>query len=135
MYLSLIPVIGRYKVTQGWHKWHKAIDIDCGVGTPVYNVLNGWVEEVSERPDMGLTLIIVDNITGYTALYAHLQEVNVREDQYVSQKVLVAKSGNTGSKTTGAHLHYTYFDRDYNSPLELFYPEDSQVRYVNRTKL
>lgn len=89
--------------------FHYGLDIAAGSGTNVYAPADGIVTAVEWNNCAGNTLYIVHNIGGsyYTTYYAHLSKVNVSVGQTVYTNTVIAKVGNTGSCTTGAHLHFT----------------------------
>ena len=89
--------------------FHYGVDIGIGAGTSVYAPADGIVTGVEWNNCAGNTLYIVHNIGGsyYTTYYAHLSKINVSVGQTVYTNTVVAYSGNTGSCTTGAHLHFT----------------------------
>lgn len=89
--------------------YHGAIDFAVASGTNVYAMDGG--EVVTAHNDTGNAYgkyIIIKLSTSkktYYNLYAHLSSIKVKEGEKVSQGQLIAKSGNTGTNTTGAHLH------------------------------
>jgi murein DD-endopeptidase MepM/ murein hydrolase activator NlpD len=94
--------------------FHYGADIAVGYGTVLYPIANGIVTSISGANDKstaaGLSLTIIYNIKGnyYTSTYAHLSEVLTSVGKVVSVNSVVAKSGNSGSSTTGAHLHFGF---------------------------
>lgn len=90
-------------------RYHGAIDFPTDSGTKVYAMDGG--EVVTAHNDTGNAygkyIIIKLNTKEktYYNLYAHLSNIKVKEGEKVSQGQLIALSGNTGTNTTGAHLH------------------------------
>jgi murein DD-endopeptidase MepM/ murein hydrolase activator NlpD len=55
--------------------------------------------------------IIIDHGNGYKTLYAHCEELYVKEGDTVTQGQVIAKMGNSGRVrgATGIHLHFTVY--------------------------
>jgi murein DD-endopeptidase MepM/ murein hydrolase activator NlpD len=70
----------------------------------VLAIRNGRVIATTVDWGGGNTLIL-DHGDGYCSLYMHLSEFYVSAGQSVTQGQRIARSGNTGNKTTGPHLH------------------------------
>lgn len=82
---------------------HKGIDIGASTGTPIYSAIEGTVTEVSNYGDYGKHLQITNG--DVVTLYAHCNEINVSNGDYVAQGQQIAKVGETG-RATGPHLHF-----------------------------
>ncbi|ANP74754.1 Peptidase M23 (plasmid) [Cryobacterium arcticum] len=95
----------------GCSSFHKGIDMNPGVNTPIQAVANGVVREVSstDKSGLGVYAIIDHMIEGrlVSSLYAHMTEgtlaLAVGDPVLVGQ--LVGNVGNTG-QSTGPHLHF-----------------------------
>ena len=103
------PTNKPYVITTGyewrWGKFHRAIDIALGHGSPIYAANNGTVVAVGNnciRGDIkcngerGNYIIINHNIGGYYTQYMHLNTVLVIPGQTVSRGQKIATMGNTG---------------------------------------
>ncbi len=107
------PAEGRYADDFGMRmhpvlkirRMHNGIDIINDIGTKVYAPGGGVAEFVGRRGGLGLTLEI-DHGFGYKTIYGHLSNINVKQGQTVTRGDLIAYSGNSGSLTSGPHLHY-----------------------------
>ncbi len=86
-------------------RMHNGLDIITDVGTKVYAPGAGVVSFVGVRGGYGKTLE-VDHGFGYMTIYAHLEDIKVREGQHIQRGDLIALSGNSGKLSTGPHLHY-----------------------------
>ncbi|MEM4385437.1 MAG: M23 family metallopeptidase [Candidatus Anstonellales archaeon] len=84
---------------------HRGIDLACKEGTPVKSIADGEVLDVFKTVEGGNTLIIKHG-DKVKSLYAHLKEVKVKKGDKVKSGDVVALSGNTGTYTTGPHLHF-----------------------------
>ncbi len=100
---------GRRDLSVASSSFHYGLDIGVAAGTNVYAPADGIVTGVEWNNCAGNTLYIVHNVGGnyYTTYYAHLSKINVSVGQTVYTNTVIAKSGNTGTCTTGAHLHFT----------------------------
>lgn len=87
---------------------HEGVDIACPVNTPIYTPVNCMIEQEYFHKDGGLTLVIRDIINNDRYAFCHLNAVMYNRGQKVEKGCIIAKSGNTGLSTTGAHLHFTY---------------------------
>lgn len=102
-------------------RMHTGLDIITDTGTKVYVTGAGVVEFVGNKEGYGLT-VIVNHGFGYKTLYAHLSKSEVKENQKVERGDFIALTGNSGTLTSGPHLHYEVL---YNgialNPMNFFY--------------
>jgi len=101
------PVYGW--VTQPYRTGHSAIDVGAWTGTPVTAADRGVVIRAGWS-DIGYgNFVIIDHKIDYITLYAHLDEIFVREGEVVAQGQLIGTVGSTGN-STGPHLHFEIRD-------------------------
>lgn len=104
-------------------QFHKGVDLKASMNTPVLSVFNGIVADTGWGPLGGYYVWINhgDNIRSY---YCHLETITCKVGQEVKQYEQIALSGNTGSRTTGPHLHFgLYMDGNSVDPAILFEQE------------
>lgn len=86
---------------------HNGIDIAATIGTPIYSPINGEIVATYHHPKGGTTLIIKD-LKGKIRLgFCHLQRNILSKGMTIKKGDRIAISGNSGSATTGAHLHFS----------------------------
>ncbi|GKX28652.1 hypothetical protein SH1V18_11320 [Vallitalea longa] len=85
-------------------QFHNGIDLSASLKTDVTALFNGTVETTAFSNQLGY-YVIIDHGKGIRTLYGHLTNYTVYEGQQVNQYEVIAKSGNTGSRSTGPHLH------------------------------
>lgn len=97
---------GRPKPHQGW-------DLAARVGTPVYAIAAGTIQEVSRELRYGLQIILAFPAGGVTAYahYAHLSSVACTVGDAVTEGALIGFTGNSGVDaarlpTAEHHLHF-----------------------------
>lgn len=83
---------------------HLGVDIEAGIGTPVYAINDGVVRFSEGLNTYGKTLII-DHGFGIFSLYLHLNEFKFSAGEQVKQGDIIAFSGNTGY-SIAPHLHF-----------------------------
>ncbi|MFS0709866.1 M23 family metallopeptidase [Brevundimonas phoenicis] len=89
---------------------HGGIDIAVPIGTPVVAPADGVVEFAGPRGRGGNT-VLIRHADGRVTGYAHLDSINVKAGDRVSQGTAFAASGNTGN-STGPHLHFSARDAE-----------------------
>jgi hypothetical protein len=110
---------------------HSGNDDAAPIGTPVHAAGDGVIEWAGEFDDtyqdnllwllrMGGNIAVLncgDNAPSF--VYGHLDRFTVRRGDRVRKGQVIAYSGNTGTATTGAHLHTEAIPPGYvlNSPL------------------
>ncbi len=95
------------RITQGFSRWHPAVDIANGYGTPIYAIDSGVVEIAGWYGWAGKS-VTIDHGNGYESLYAHMQDINVSSGQTVQKGQIVGTIGcsrGAGGRCTGPHLH------------------------------
>jgi murein DD-endopeptidase MepM/ murein hydrolase activator NlpD len=95
------------RITQGWRRWHPAVDIANRTGTPIYAIDSGTVEVAGWWAWGGQT-VIINHGNGYRSLYAHMSSINVRAGQGVQRGQILGGIGCTygpGGRCSGPHLH------------------------------
>jgi hypothetical protein len=83
---------------------HNGIDFLTPVGTEIFSVDAGTVIQVDFDPTGFGNYVMVRHPWGQS-IYAHLEQVAVREGQVVGRGAFLGLSGNTGA-STGPHLHF-----------------------------
>lgn len=84
-------------------KYHTGIDIAENIGVAIYAAMEGTVELVSTKGDLGNHISIVNG--DVSTVYAHCSVILVKEGQQVKQGEKIAEVGATGN-VTGPHLHF-----------------------------
>jgi murein DD-endopeptidase MepM/ murein hydrolase activator NlpD len=104
----IYPTRGR--ITQGYHSYHRAVDIADPSKPPVWAAAAGTVVKASSGTWGGGygNHVIIDHGNGIQTLYAHLDYITVSVGQYVGQGEVIGRMGNTGRVygRTGIHLHF-----------------------------
>jgi murein DD-endopeptidase MepM/ murein hydrolase activator NlpD len=85
-------------------KWHNGTDISVPAGTSVYAVESGTVYFAGPWDGYG-NLVAVVHEGGYVTMYGHLSRLLARPGEQVTDRSVIALSGNTG-RSTGPHLHF-----------------------------
>lgn len=96
--------LDKYKINQGFNKFHYAVDLGAPVGNVVKPVKSGTIEFAGYRKDGYGNLIIVNHGKGLVSYYAHLNKMFVEVGQEVNTNTILGEVGLTG-RTTGPHLH------------------------------
>jgi murein DD-endopeptidase MepM/ murein hydrolase activator NlpD len=114
-----------YKIS----KYHYGMDFTAPAGTDVYASGNGVVVGVlSAKRGLGNN-IIIDHGFGYTSIYAHLSEFNVRVGQNVQRGDVIGFVGNSGTSVAN-HLHYEIKLNGVNvDPVNYYFEDLSPAEY------
>lgn len=123
---------------------HPGVDFDLPKGTPIATATPGIVVRREFHKGMGNTLAI--RLGNIYVLYAHLSEFCVELGQIIRPKQLIAYSGNTGTATTSAHLHFelrdlttkglkeSVFEPVFGKPLERYTPTFNYIVNTSNTE-
>ena len=106
------PLYGKMTSTFGYRDWpfgargefHRGIDIQAPIGTPILAPADGVVVSVDWNSGYG-QILAVNHGYGILTRYAHLTQSYVEPGQYVRRGQRIAAVGATG-RVTGPHLHY-----------------------------
>jgi len=105
---------------------HSGNDEACEIGTPVHAAGDGVIEFAGQFDDTYAdNLLWLMNMGGNVEVlncgddepsfvYAHLDRFTVKTGDQVTKGQVIAYSGNTGTATTGAHLHVEAIPPGYN---------------------
>jgi murein DD-endopeptidase MepM/ murein hydrolase activator NlpD len=109
--------------------FHEGIDYTAQVGTPVYATADGVVEDITRSRRGSGNTIVIDHGYGLKTIYAHLNEIRVRENRTVKRRDVIGTVGNTGL-SSGPHLHYEVnLDGKAVNPVNFFFLELTPERY------
>ena len=92
-------------ITQASYTTHVGVDLYAPMSTPVIATFSGTVYQTAYSTGSGW-YIYLDHGLGVRTFYCHLSQVQVSQGQVIEQGQQIALSGNTGTQTTGPHLHY-----------------------------
>jgi murein DD-endopeptidase MepM/ murein hydrolase activator NlpD len=104
--------------------FHEGLDIANLRWTPIFVTADGIVNFVGYRGNYGTSVMVNHRGSGYTTVYAHLEQSAVVEGQVVKRGELIGYLGNSG-RSTGPHLHYEVrkFNR-FDNPMKYILPMD-----------
>ncbi len=86
-------------------KMHHGIDFTAPRGTPIQATGNGVVSKIEKRRYGYGNSILIDHGYGYTSLYGHLSQIDVKEGERVVKGQKIGTVGSTGT-STAPHCHY-----------------------------
>lgn len=120
--LRIHPV---YKIS----KFHSGMDFTAPLGTEIYASGDGIVEEATRsRRGMG-NCITLNHGFGYSSVYGHLDNFNVRPGQKVHRGDVIGYVGNTGM-SVAPHLHYEIKLNGLNvDPVNYFFNDLTAAEY------
>ncbi|WP_156841947.1 M23 family metallopeptidase [Novosphingobium aquimarinum] len=97
----------RFHPVLKYNRLHGGTDFAAPVGTPIYAAAQGRIISASPSRCAG-NMVIIAHESGYETRYFHLSRYaeGARAGQQVAQGTTIGYVGNTGTCTTGPHLHY-----------------------------
>ena len=109
---------------QLWYGKHKGIDIKTkcfdypkGIGNPAFSCGQGLITKAGYDLKGGKYIDIKHNAK-FRSRYYHLSVIEVKQGWFVKSNREIAKTGNTGILTRGAHLHWElYLNNQVVNPL------------------
>lgn len=112
-----------YRIHPILKRWifHKGIDISANKKSDVFATADGVIEKIYKQKKGYGNRIIINHGHGYKTVYAHLNNIYVKEKQTVRKFDKIGEIGNTGLSTDD-HLHYEilYNNKPVN-PLKYMY--------------
>lgn len=100
------PAEGRFTSGFGgrWGAVHYGVDIANAIGTPIYAVTDGVVEDAGPASGFGLW-VVLRHPDGSHSVYGHVNRMFVKVGDKVTAGEQIAEIGNRG-ESTGPHLHF-----------------------------
>lgn len=84
---------------------HFGVDFVLKEDRPIFSSAGGYVVLASYTTDYGYSIIINHN-DNYVTKYMHCSSLLKKEGDFVTQGELIALSGNSGTESSGPHLHF-----------------------------
>src|SRR3954452_17712317 len=108
----VLPTDGQFTSGFGgrWGAVHEGIDLAAPIGTPIYAMTDGVVEESGPASGFGLW-VVLRHPDGTRTVYGHVNRAFVDVGQRVKAGEEIAEVGNRGH-STGPHLHFEVWDPD-----------------------
>lgn len=95
------PITGR-------KDFHYAVDFAVSEGEKVVSTAQGIVIEASFDSAKG-NYLLIQHSDIYSTFYSHLKSLSVKAGEKLDKGQMIGIAGNTGSSSTGSHLHYEVF--------------------------
>jgi hypothetical protein len=110
-------------------KFHYGMDFTAPLGTDVYATGNGTVVEIlASQRGLGKH-VTIDHGFGYTSIYAHLSNFNVRVGQKVQRGDIIGFVGSSGMSVAN-HLHYEIKLNGVNvDPVNYYFEDLNSAEY------
>lgn len=104
-YTFYSPIKGIISSNFSAQEQHYAVDIAVKQNEPVRATLSGHVIFASYTPETGY-VVVVQHGNNLLSLYKHCASIIKKVGSFVRGGEVIAFAGNTGSLTTGPHLHF-----------------------------
>jgi hypothetical protein len=136
---AIIPIsnndLTRTASGYGWRIHPYGMDFTAPLGTDVYATGNGTVVAVLSAQRGPGKHIIINHGFGYTTIYAHLSNFNVRIGQKVQRGDIIGFVGNTGMSVAN-HLHYEIKLNGLNvDPVNYYFEDLSAADYERMVEI
>ncbi|MBN2572662.1 MAG: peptidoglycan DD-metalloendopeptidase family protein [Ignavibacteriales bacterium] len=89
---------------------HMGIDFGCKQNTPILASAGGLII-FSDYTVKDGNVIMIEHDNDYLTVYKHLSTLTKKSREYVHQSEVLGFSGNTGTNTTGPHLHFEIWEK------------------------
>jgi len=99
------PVEGFVSRSFDPERGHNGNDYSMKENSPIFASAGGYVVFADYTTNYGYT-IIINHQENYITKYLHCASLLKREGDFVRQGELIALSGNSGTESTGPHLHF-----------------------------
>ena len=120
-----------YKIS----KFHYGMDFTAPFGTEVYATGNGTVVGILSAQRGPGKHVVIDHGFGYSSIYAHLSNFNVRIGQKVQRGDVIGFVGNTGTSVAN-HLHYEIKLNGKNvDPVNYYFEDLNSEEYVRMIEI
>jgi murein DD-endopeptidase MepM/ murein hydrolase activator NlpD len=86
---------------------HWGLDVSTNVGNPIVATADGIVIKVESDKYLGKN-VTISHGNGFTTVYGHMSNFNVKAGQRVKRRDIIGYIGQTG-KAAGPHVHYEVF--------------------------
>ena len=111
-YLLATPLKGNVSQEFSVAENHLAIDIAADTGTAIKSISEGIVL-FSEWTTQTGYVIIIDHGNDLTSVYKHNSKLLKKQGDRVKLGEVIAMSGNTGTLTSGPHLHFELWSEGF----------------------
>ncbi len=99
------PVKGGLSSRYDTENKHYGVDIVMPENSPVHSISEGIVVFAEWTSETGF-VIIIEHLNGLTSIYKHNSSIIKVQGDRIETGEIIAFTGNTGSLTTGPHLHF-----------------------------
>ena len=99
------PVKGDLSSEFDYENKHYGVDIAMPENSPVHSISEGIVVFAEWTSETGF-VIIAEHLNGLTSIYKHNSSIVKAQGDIIQTGEIIAFTGNTGSLTTGPHLHF-----------------------------
>ncbi|MCB2079212.1 MAG: peptidoglycan DD-metalloendopeptidase family protein [Novosphingobium sp.] len=126
----------RFHPVLKYNRLHGGTDFAAPVGTPIYAAADGVITSASPSRCAG-NMVIMSHANGYATRYFHLSRYaeGLHAGQQVTQGSTIGYVGNTGTCTTGPHLHYeVHINGEKIDPLSVK-TDDSKRKKLDSSQL
>ena len=104
------PVKGGLSSGFDYESKHYGVDIAMPENSPVHSISEGIVVFAEWTSETGF-VIILEHLNGLTSIYKHNSSIIKAQGDRIETGEIIAFTGNTGSLTTGPHLHFELWYR------------------------
>ena len=99
------PAKGELSSGFDYENKHYGVDIAMPENSPVHSISDGIVVFAEWTSETGF-VIITEHLNGLTSIYQHNSSIVKSQGDRIQTGEIIAFTGNTGSLTTGPHLHF-----------------------------